>query len=57
MNGWARIGPPAAAAILLLAGGWRVASNGGEGWPMVVLGAVAFGAWLALHSRDSGHDD
>lgn len=51
---WARLPLLAAAAFLLLIGAWRVAEAGGEGWPLLVLGAVCLGAWLALHARD--HD-
>ena len=49
---WSQLTPLAAAAVLLLAGAWRVAASGGEGWPLLILGAVCLGAWLALHARD-----
>jgi len=46
------LGPLAAATVLTLAGAWRVSASGGEGWPLLVLGAVCLGAWLALYARD-----
>lgn len=48
---WRTLGPAGAAALLLIAGAWRVQAAGAEGWPLFILGAVCFGAWLALHAR------
>lgn len=52
MPSWRTLTPLAAACALLLGGAWRVAQAGGEGWPLLVLGAVCLGAWIALHARD-----
>ncbi|MFM2438967.1 MAG: hypothetical protein RLZ55_1792 [Actinomycetota bacterium] len=51
---WLRLAPPAAAALLLLGGSWRVATAGAEsgGWALLILGAVCTGAWLVLHTQD-----
>ena len=48
---WRTVGPLGAAGLLLLAGAWRISADGGEGWPLLILGAVCLGAWLALHAR------
>jgi hypothetical protein len=47
------ITPLAAAAILLFAGAWRVASSTEHlsGYGLFALGAVCLGAWIALYSR------
>jgi hypothetical protein len=44
------------AALLLIAGGIRIAQAGGEGWAFLALGAVALGAWIALEAHNSKHD-
>jgi hypothetical protein len=49
---WKTLTPLAAAALLTLAGAWRVSAAGGEGWPLLILGAVCLGAWLAINARD-----
>lgn len=51
---WRSLGPVAAGAVLLLGGAWRVAQSSGEGWPLLIMGAVCVGAWIALHARDGG---
>jgi hypothetical protein len=49
---WSSFTPLAAGALLTLGGAWRVSEAGGEGWTLLILGAVCLGAWLALHARD-----
>jgi hypothetical protein len=44
--------PLAAAAVLLFAGAWRVASSSTnlDGYGLFILGTATLGAWIALHS-------
>ena len=51
---WERLPLLAAAAMLLISGAWRITEAGGEGVPLLALGSVCLGAWLALHARDGG---
>jgi hypothetical protein len=49
---WSRIAPATAASVLLLAGAWRISADGGEGWPLLLLGAVIVGVAIVLHVQD-----